>query len=111
MLESASPRARFIDGNENAYYYTSREQYFRAYHAIRERARGLLPADLRENYNRQVQAGQALYVDQNFALRQPNTEKYLSYKMTPEERPNGSSTIPIGRFTRPTNTCGATASE
>ena len=86
MLESASPRARFIDGNENAYYYTSREQYFRAYHAIRERARGLLPADLRENYNRQVQAGQALYVDQNFALRQPNTEKYLSYKMTPEER-------------------------
>jgi len=25
-------------------------------------------------------------VDQNFALRQPNTEKYLSYRMTPEER-------------------------
>jgi len=86
MLESASPQAKFVDGNENAYYYTSREQYFRAYHAIRERARGLLPPDLREKYNRQVQAGQALYVDQNFALRQPNTEKYLSYKMTPEER-------------------------
>jgi hypothetical protein len=86
MLESASPQAKFIDGNENAYYYTSREQYFRAYHAIRERARGLVRPDLREKYNRQVQAGQALYVDQNFALRQPNTEKYLSYKMTPEER-------------------------
>ena len=27
MLESASPQARFIDGNESAYYYTSREQY------------------------------------------------------------------------------------
>ena len=37
MLEVASPKARFIDGNENAYYYTSREQYFRAYHAIRQR--------------------------------------------------------------------------
>jgi hypothetical protein len=86
MLESATAQAKFIDGNENAYYYTSREQYFRAYHAIRERARGLLPPDLREKYNRQVQAGQALYVDQNFALRQPNTEKYLSYKLTPEER-------------------------
>ncbi len=86
MLEAATPKARFIDGNENAYYYTSREQYFRAYHAIRQRARSLIPPELREQYDRQVQAGQALYVDQNFALRQPNTEKYLSYRMTPEER-------------------------
>jgi hypothetical protein len=86
MLEGASPEARFIDGNENAYYYTSREQYFRGYHAMRERARGLVPPELREKYERQVRAGQALYVDQNFALRQPNTEKYLSYRMTPEER-------------------------
>jgi hypothetical protein len=86
MLESASPKARFIDGNENAYYYTSREQYFRAYHAIRQRARGLVPAELREKYDRQVQAGQALYVDQNFALRQPKPEQYVSYRMTPEER-------------------------
>lgn len=87
MLEGATPQARFIDGNENAYYYTSREQYFRAYHAIRQRARGLVPADLREKYDRQVRAGMALYVDQNFALRQPNTEKYLSYRLTAEERP------------------------
>ncbi len=86
MLDSASPAARFIDGNENAYYYTSREQYFRAYHAVRQRALRLIPAELREKYERQVQVGQALYVDQNFALRQPNTEKYLSFKMTPEER-------------------------
>jgi len=86
MLESATPKARFIDGNENAYYYTSREQYFKAYHAIRQRALGLVPAELREKYERQVQAGNALYVDHNFALRQPNTEKYLSFRMTPEER-------------------------
>jgi hypothetical protein len=86
MLEAASNEARFIDGNENAYYYTSREQYFRAYHAIRERARGLVPAELRDKYNRQVQAGQALYVDHDFALRQPKPEQYLSYRLTPEER-------------------------
>jgi hypothetical protein len=86
MLEAATSEARFIDGNENAYYYTSREQYFRAYHAIRERARGLVPPELREKYNREVQAGQALYVDHNFALRQPKPEQYLSYRMTPEER-------------------------
>jgi hypothetical protein len=86
MLESASPKARFIDGNETAYYYTSREQYFRAYHAIRQRALGLVPSELREKYERQVQAGQALYVDQNFALRQPKPEQYVSYRMTPDER-------------------------
>jgi hypothetical protein len=86
MLESASDKARFIDGNENAYYYTSREQYFRAYHAIRQRARHLVPGELGEKYGRQVQAGQALYVDQNFALRQPNPESYLSFHMTAEER-------------------------
>jgi len=86
MLESASPKARFIDGNEAAYYYTSSEQYFRAFHAIRQRALGLVPSELREKYERQVQAGQALYVDHNFALRQPDTGKYLSYRMTPEER-------------------------
>ncbi len=86
MLEGASPKARFIDGNENAYYYTTREQYFRAYHAIRQRALNLVPLALRDKYERQVQVGQALYVDQNFALRQPNPEKYLSFRMTPEER-------------------------
>jgi hypothetical protein len=86
MLASASPEARFIDGNENAYYYTSREQYFRAYHAMRQRAPGLVPPALREKFERQVQAGQALYVDHNFALRQPKAEQYLSYRMTPEER-------------------------
>jgi hypothetical protein len=86
MLEAASPQARFIDGNENAYYYTSREQYFRAFHAIRQHSRGLVPSNLWNKYDAQVRAGQALYVDHNFALRQPDTEKYLSYKMTPEER-------------------------
>jgi hypothetical protein len=86
MLEAASSQARFIDGNENAYYYTSREQYFRAYHAIHQRSRRLVPPELQDKYERQVQAGQALYVDHNFALRQPNTEKYISYRMTPKER-------------------------
>jgi hypothetical protein len=86
MLEAASPEARFIDGNENAYYYTNSEQYFRAYHAIHQRECGLVPAELRAKYQRQVQVGQALYVDHDFALRQPNAEQYLSYRMTPQER-------------------------
>jgi len=86
MLEGASGKARFIDGNEMAYYYTSREQYFRAYHTIKQRVLSMIPEPLRTKYLKQVQAGHALYVDQNFALRQPNTERYLSFRMTPEER-------------------------
>lgn len=86
MLEGAGDKTTFIDGNENAYYYTSREQYFRAYHAIRRRALNLIPTSLRDKYDRQVRAGMALYVDHNFGLRQPNPERYLSYKMTQEER-------------------------
>ena len=86
MLEAASPRAVFIDGNENSYYYTNSDQYFRAYQAIHERARGWVPPEVREKYKRQVQAGQALYVDHDFALRLPNTGRYLSYRMTPEEQ-------------------------
>jgi hypothetical protein len=86
MLEAASPNARFIDGNENSYYYTNSNQYFRAYHAMHERARGWVPQPLRGKYERQVQAGQALYVDHDFALRQPNTGHYLSYRMNAEEQ-------------------------
>ncbi|HEY3857253.1 MAG TPA: hypothetical protein VGO67_22955 [Verrucomicrobiae bacterium] len=86
MLEAASPGTRFIDGNENSYYYTTSEQCFRAYQTIHQRATGLLPPELREKYKRQVEAGQALYVDHDFALRQPNTGKYLSYRMTNEDQ-------------------------
>ena len=86
MLDAATPKARFIDGNENSYYYTNSAQYFRAYQAIHQRACGLVPAELRQKYQQQIKAGQALYVDHDFALRQPNPEKYLSYRMTPEER-------------------------
>jgi hypothetical protein len=86
MLSGGSARARFVDGNEGSYYYEGREPYFRTYHTTRLRALNLIPEELREKYRRQVQVGMALYVDHLFALRQPNTERYLSYKLTPEER-------------------------
>jgi len=86
MLQGATPHARFVDGNEMSYYYTSSEAFFRAYHTIHQRALNLIPTELRAKYSRQVEAGQALYVDHLYALRQPNTEAYLSYRLTPEER-------------------------
>jgi hypothetical protein len=86
MLEGASNRARFVDGNEYSYYYKSSEEFFRAYHTTRGRALSFVPVGLREKYRRQVQAGQALYVDHLFALRQPRRDSYVSFKMTPEEQ-------------------------
>ena len=84
MLDAASPRVRIIDGNERAYYYTSREDYFAAYHTMRQRAKFLIDPKLWETYNRQVQAGYALYIDQYFGLRK---RKVLGHFLRPEERP------------------------
>ncbi|MGE5294152.1 MAG: hypothetical protein ACM3VT_04935, partial [Solirubrobacterales bacterium] len=79
MLEGASPEVVFIDGNESAYYYESPNEYYRAYHLIRQRAQSLVPEALRPKYNARVQAGMALYIDQALAKRTvPTTSVYLS---------------------------------
>ncbi|MBI4560086.1 MAG: hypothetical protein HY706_21035 [Candidatus Hydrogenedentes bacterium] len=84
MLTHAGAGVMLIDGNEPAYYYTDRNQYFDAYHTITQRGRYLFPAELQERYRAHVQAGQALYIDQYFGLR---TNKTPGRYMTPEERP------------------------
>lgn len=84
MLEAASPGAFFIDGNENAYYYTESSQYFSAYHLAKQRALYLIDPALWPKYRAQVQSGQALYIDQYFGLR---TDRVLGHYMTPAEQP------------------------
>jgi hypothetical protein len=84
-LEAAGPNARIIDGYELAYYFTNREQFFRAYHTIRQRSLSLVPPELRAKHAATVQAGMALYMDQVLDLRQP-PEQYLSHYLTPVER-------------------------
>lgn len=84
-LEAANPEARIIDGNELAYYMTNREQFYRAYHTIRQRSLCLVPESLRAKHTVNVQAGMALYVDQVLDLRPPQ-ENYLSHYMSPAER-------------------------
>ncbi|MCC6443996.1 MAG: hypothetical protein IT210_11145 [Armatimonadetes bacterium] len=85
MLDAARPGTVVIDGNENAYYYTASEPFFRSYHLIRQSALAMIDPKNRTRYGLQVQAGQALYMDQLFALRQPE-KGFISYYMTPEER-------------------------
>lgn len=84
-LEAAASNARIIDGYELAYYFTQGEQFFRAYHTIRQRSLSLVPPELRAKHAATVQAGMALYMDQVLDLRQP-PEQYLSHYLTPAER-------------------------
>jgi hypothetical protein len=73
MLEGAGPGTVLIDGNESAYYYESPDDYYRAYHLIRQRAQALVPETLRKKYNAQMQAGVALYIDQTLGKRTTQT--------------------------------------
>ncbi len=83
MLEAASDKVIFTDGNEGAYYYTKSEQHFSAYHRITQQALLLVYPGLWPKYRRQVRAGQALYIDQYFGLRK---RKVLGHYMKPDER-------------------------
>ncbi|MCC6730020.1 MAG: hypothetical protein IT208_11845 [Chthonomonadales bacterium] len=85
MLDAASPGARIVDGNEIAYYYTASEPFFRAYHTMRQRSLALVDPRNHARYRSQVQAGQAIYMDQLLATRPPEGG-YISYFMTPEQR-------------------------
>jgi hypothetical protein len=71
MLEGSGPGTEFIDGNEHAYYYSESAPYFRAYQAIHGRGPRLIDPALEPLFRSKVRAGQALYIDQYFALRQP----------------------------------------
>ena len=83
MLDGASPGTIFIDGNESAYYYEGSDEFYRAYHLIRQRAQALVPAALRAKYNAQVQAGMALYIDQPLGRR---TVQTTGHYLTPEQQ-------------------------
>lgn len=68
MLDAANEQVVIIDGNEPAYYYREPEQYFRAYHLMKQRAHSLIAPENRHKYALQVQAGFALYMDLYFGL-------------------------------------------
>ena len=85
MLDVAQPNTRLVDGNERSYYYTDSESFFDSYKLIKEKVIPFVDPKNRSKYALQVQVGQALYIDQLFAIRQP-PERLLSYHLTPQER-------------------------
>ncbi|MGQ9606870.1 MAG: hypothetical protein ACUVTW_11755 [Thermogutta sp.] len=84
-LEAAAPGVRIIDGYESAYYHTSREAFYYAYHRIKQGSLTLVPPELRTKYAVNVQAGMAVYMDQLLGLREPKKE-YPSTYLTPQEQ-------------------------
>jgi len=84
MLLAASPGSEIIDGNENAYYYSESALYFTIYHAVTQRARYMVTPEVWPAYREHYRMGQALYIDQYYALR---TEPFLGDFLLPEERP------------------------
>ena len=85
MLDVTQPNTRLIDGNERSYYYTKPESFFESSKLIKEKLLTFVEPKNRSKYTLQVQAGQATYIDQLFAMRQP-IESLLSYHLTAQER-------------------------
>lgn len=86
MLDAMGPGITLIDGNEQSYYYSNSEQYYRAYHAMRQGVKIFVAAENQAKFDRQVRAGQALYVDHVFNTRPPISRSGPGIQMTPEER-------------------------
>jgi len=85
MLDASQPNTSLVDGNERSYYYTKPKSFFDSYQLIKEKLFTLIDPENRSKYTLQVEVGQALYIDQLFAMRQP-IESLLSYHLTPQEK-------------------------
>ena len=86
MLEAAGTQVQFIDGNEPSYYFKSALEYYEAYHVMRQNAKQYIAPELRDKFDRNVRAGQALYVDYVFNLRPDAFTDNIAIQLTPEER-------------------------
>ena len=82
MLSEAGPKVQLIDGNENSYYYTTPEEFYRSYWIMRQQSRVHVPEALKSKFDNHVRAGQALYMDHIFL----GSLSDISLLMTPEER-------------------------
>ncbi len=87
MLSVAGPKVQLIDGNENSYYFTTAERFYRAYWEMRQGARVAVKEDLKTKFDSHVRAAQALYADYPFGLVTfENFVPDFATVMTPEER-------------------------
>jgi hypothetical protein len=62
-IEASDETTRIIDGNETAYYYTSRSDFDAARGYIQKDFQDVLEPQYREKYSRKIELGQAVYLD------------------------------------------------
>ncbi len=63
MLDAAGPDVTLVDGNEEAYFYTSAIEFYRIYATLRQDALMLVAPELHERYRRQYRIGHAVSVN------------------------------------------------
>ncbi len=63
ILDAIAPTSRFIDANEEAYYYTSALEYYTIYFTLKSDARALVPAELHPKFACQYEIGHAISTD------------------------------------------------
>ncbi|MFH1616498.1 MAG: sugar-binding protein [Planctomycetota bacterium] len=85
MLDAAGPGVTFIDGNENAYYYTKSSEFDRIYVNIKQRYRYLIAPENRDKYNAQMQVGSGLFTDLYFSTYRWPADAIGSF-LTPQQQ-------------------------
>jgi len=63
ILDAIAPGVTFVDGNEDAYFYTSALNFYRVYHTLKRDALALVAPENRAKYAAQFQVGHAVSVD------------------------------------------------
>jgi hypothetical protein len=92
ILDGLAPGVTFVDGNEEAYFYTSPLDYYRAYHTLRHEALALVAPENHAKYAAQFTVGHAVSLDYpagNWAEKIGSFPDYLrkqALELTPEQR-------------------------
>ncbi|MEG4090564.1 hypothetical protein [Microcoleus sp. Pol12B4] len=85
MLDVAQANTRIVDGNEHSYYYAGRQEFLDTHKLIKERLLTFVDEKNRQKYAKQVQVGQAIYIDHLFDLGKAQ-ESRVSHYLTPQQR-------------------------
>jgi len=91
LLDAAEPNLLLVDGNEDAYFYTSPLDFYRIAQDLRQDALMLVAPENRRKYAAQYRLGQALSIDYTLGLWAqdlsfPDYLKKQALELTPEQR-------------------------
>jgi len=92
ILDAIKPEATFVDGNEEAYFYTSAIEYYRVRDVIKNDGKALVPPELQSKFADRYQIGHAISPHYNsgewitLTPKFPYRLKAQAKMLTPEQR-------------------------